>query len=319
MENLNDLGIHVFEKNGKLEWELELLTINLLSALSWKNFHGPIKLFCNTEYKQALSYWGIDTIYDEINTDLLDNKPQDIDYKQYWAFGKLLVIEHLKDSVPFTMIDTDLWINEKLNLNRNLDVIAYHKENFSIDYHNNTYPDFDFLIPDSIKKINLDKSILPTNCALLHINNLNFISEWIDLSKQIAKYNKEIEIPNKNGSSKMCFVEQRLLPMILKKNGLKYETFIDHIYQSHLSEAQDGSEWLPRFENSTNDLLSKFNSIKHVWGLKKFFHYPDIKYAVMGACLEVLDLYPIKGKPYSKVYNYMNMIYPKDLSHSLAS
>jgi hypothetical protein len=319
MENLNDLGIHVFEKGNKLDWELELLTVNLLSALSWKNFHGPIKLYCNTGYKEAITYWGIDSVYDEINTELLDNKPQDIDYKQYWAFGKLLVIEHLKDSGPFTMVDTDLWINEKLNLNKDSDVIVYHKENFSIDYHNNTYPDFDFLIPDDIKQMDLDKSVLPTNCALLHIKDLSFITEWIELAKQIAQYNKDIEVPNKNGSSKMCFVEQRLLPMILKKNRLKHETFIGHIYQSHLSEPQDGSEWLPRFENSTDEMIRKFESIKHVWGLKKFFHYPDLKYMVMASCLDVLDLYPTKGQSYSKIYNYMSMIYPKDVSQSLAS
>lgn len=319
MKNSTDLGIHVFEKNNKLDWEMEILIVNLLSALTWKNFHGPIKMFCNKEYYEILKKYGIDTLYDEINTELLDNKPNDIDYVQYWAFGKLWVIKHLKNESPFTLVDTDLWLLGKLQMNKNSDVQMYHLENYSPQYKNNIYVDYNPLIPAELREMDLDENCLPTNCAILTINNNSFVEEWIDLSEQIAKYNTTIPVPNNNTSSKMCLVEQRLLPMLLKKNGLSWSTYIDHIYQSQLADPQDGSEWFPRLENSTPEMVRKFASIKHVWGLKKYFNIDHIRNLVMRSCLQTLDLYPIKGEPYEEIVNQFRKTYDIESSQVLAS
>jgi hypothetical protein len=289
--NLTDLGIHVFEQNGTLDWELEIVSINLLSLLSWKRFHGPIHLYCNDEYLQTLKKWGVDVFYDKIDTDVLRNKPLDVDYKTFYAFSKIYVLSKLDSSKPVTMIDNDLWILDKLNFDERCDVIMYHKESFSENYHHNVYPDFDDLLPTELISRNFDKSVLPTNTAILHIRNCSFIQEWFNLSESIAIYNQNPQTTHKNSSIKMCFIEQRLLPMLLKEKDLTYSTFIDHIYQTHLSEAQDGSEWFPLLENSSKLEIDKFMQIKHVWGMKKLFHYDQIRNLVMSSCSSCLTEY----------------------------
>lgn len=301
MKIQNKLGIHVFEKHGNLDWELELLSMSLLSALSWKKYCGDIHLYTNKEYLDLITKWGLDNIYDSINTQIIETKSKEIDYDKYWAFSKLLVIESLKDSTPFTVFDLDLWLNEEIDFDNDCDLMMYHEEGFDESYHNNIYIDFNLMIPDSVKSLNLKKEILPTNAAVLHFNNGKIISEWVDLSKQIAIFNNDKQFSHK--SIQMCFVEQRLLPMLLHKNNLKYSTFIDNRYLSHKVTEQDGEEWFPRLEDSTEEQISKFTKIKHVWGLKKLFHNDNLRDSVMEIVLKHLLGYRVFDKPYSKFVN----------------
>jgi hypothetical protein len=296
MKNSNQLGVHVFEKTKEIPFETEVIGINLVSILTWKLFHGPIVLYCNSEYLKVLQKWGLDRLYDSINTELLDTKPQDIDYEKYWAFVKLLVIKDLKERVPFTLFDNDLWVTTNLNFDSDSDLIVYHKEDYQESYHNNIYVDMDLMLPESIKKMNFDKTILPTNAAILHFNNKYFIDEWVDLSKQIVDYNKDLNFKHK--STQMCFVEQRLLPMLLTKRGFKYSTFIDNIYVTHKSDPQDGSEWYPHLNDTKGEMWDKFQSIKHVWGLKKSFTNPHIKSLVMENVINTLRNFNFTNTPY---------------------
>ena len=299
MQNYN-LGIHVFEELD-LDWEEEIICINLLSILSWKRFHGPIQIYCNTKYKQTLQKWGLDSLYDKINTDVIDNKPLDIDYEQNWAFVKFLVLKEVKNLTPFTLVDNDLWIIKRLDMNSQNDVTMYHFEGFSNDYINNIYEDFDYLVPQKVINLNLDKNISPTNTALLSINNGSFIDEWVNLCEEIASYNKNIELRTRNKSIKMCFLEQRLLPMLLTKRGLTYSTYLEHTYLSHKAEPQDGSEWYPLLENSTESQIDKFSSIKHVWGMKKLFRHFEVRKLIITNCLTNLMEYDINDKPYTQL------------------
>lgn len=300
---MNNLGIHIFEQHTQLDWEIELISFNLLSALSWKEFQGPIHLYCNTMFLETLKRWGVDTVYDYINVDILNNKPNNIDYKEFWAFSKILVLDHLKNSKEkFTLVDNDLWLRGPIDTNRNYDVVVYHRENFDLNYHNNVYTDFDDFTPETFRKLDFDKSILPTNCALLTINNCVFIEEWVDLCKSIANFNYNSEIKTNHKSTKMCFIEQRLLPMLLSKKELTLDTYLTTVYQSHLVEPQNGSEWYPRIENLPEKENLKFDNIKHVWGMKRLFHYAEIKKLVVESCLNSLSTYHMGDKPYFKLY-----------------
>lgn len=309
-------GIHVFEQNGPLDWEKEVIAFNLLSILTWKNFQGPIHLYCNDEFLETLKKWKIDHLYDYINTDLIKQKPKDIDYTQYFAFSKLLVISHLKDKAPFTLIDNDLWILSKLDFNLDSDVIMYHKEDFDLNDTNNVYPDFDVLIPDSIKQLNLDKSVNPTNGAIMHFRNTDYVKEWYDLSYEIAKYNQHIKYDFLNKSVRMCFIEQRLLPMLIKKNNLKSKTLIDNVYLSYNAHRQDGSEWSPNLNDSTSDQKTKFAIIKHVWGLKKFLFHPQIYRLVMGNFLETIENFEFKNPPFQELLDLIESDHNQSLADS---
>jgi hypothetical protein len=299
---MNKLGVHVFEQYGDLNWELEIVTFNLISALSWKRFQGPIHLYCNQEFLNTLEKWGVETVYDYINVDVLQNKPNDIDYKQYWAFSKFIVLDHLvnKDQ-SFTLLDNDLWIRAPLEIDDNLDVVMYHEEEFDLNFHKNIYVDFDYMLPDHLKSLNLDKSILPTNGALLYVKNSKNINHWIKTSFEVARFNFGKSEVNEHSSTKMCFIEQRLLPILLSEQKLNYGTFISQKYITQNIDYQDGSEWCPRLENSTNEEQIKFYNIKHVWGMKKVFKYKELWQLVISSTLTQLLEYDLNGKPYEEL------------------
>jgi len=308
---MNNLGIHIYESNAAINWETEMVTINLISALSWKKYQGPIKLYCNTDYYNILKKWGVDSVYDEINTDILDNKSNDIDYGKYWAFGKFLALEDLIENSPFTLLDTDLILFDKLPEIKDANVVMFHNENFSENYEHNHYPDFDFMLPESIKSRNFDKKILPTNCALIKFSTTEFISEWIELAKQIARFNSEnhSEVNDRHNSIRMCFVEQRLLPMLLQQRGITYQTYLETVYQSHLTEKQDGSEWLPLLDEASSSDHYILNNVKHVWGLKRFFGDDVIRSMVISLCLSKITEFELDNKPYKKLVDHMCRIY----------
>jgi hypothetical protein len=309
MKNSINLGIHVYEQNKSLDWEEELIFFNLLSCLSWINFEGPIQLYTNQRYLDTLKRYGVDTLYQTINTKVLENKSNEIDYTQYWAFSKLIVLEHLKEENNFTLVDTDFWFLNKVDIPKNCDVVVYHREEFDNNYHQNPYPDFDFMLPESVREMNFDKTVLPTNTAFLRFNSNSFVDEWINLCKAIANYAIDKSVPNGHKSTKMCFVEQRLLPMLLKKRGLTYKPLINNVYRSHFIEPQDGSEWYPRLENTPQEDLRKFLSIKHVWGLKNFFDREDLRKMVMKVCLSNFNRQDFIGKPYQKLYDSIYLKY----------
>ena len=266
---MSNLGVHVYYLENNLSWEFEKICVSFLSAMSWKKYMGPIHLYCNKNYLEILKKWGVDKIYDKIDTTVLENLPLEIDYKQYWAYSKLFVIQTLKSDAPFTILDCDLWLSDKIRIDTNLDCTMYHYENYDGESANTYYPDFDFLVPDEIIKLNFDKSLLPTNCALLHINNPTFIDDWIDLANRIAIHNKDIKADN--NSIKMILIEQRLLPMYLSKMNYKYGTFINTIYQGQFAFSQDGSNWKPKLSEMTPEELLDTKKIKHLWGYKRFF------------------------------------------------
>jgi hypothetical protein len=205
------LGIHVYEKRGPILWEDELLAVNLLSILSWKRFHGRIHLYTNEEYLETLQKWGIDKLYDKIDTTTLKQIPDRLNQKEYWAFGKIHVAGEIAE--PFVLIDTDLWLNAPLEFDKKSAFMAYHFENFDESFNLNPYIDFDNLIPEKwIGRWN--KEIMPVNTALLWFNHDILKNEWIEISKEIALQTEQISLEDVYGSKKMVLIEQRVLPML---------------------------------------------------------------------------------------------------------
>jgi hypothetical protein len=139
-------GIHIFEKLGPIEWEDELIAIQAISALSWKKFHGRIELYCNEEHLKSLKKWGVDKIYDKIDTSLLSNAPKNINRNEYWTFCKIYVSSNLKP--PFVLVDTDLWITDELNFDTSKSFIAYHEENYDWSKPDSFYINFDNFVPE---------------------------------------------------------------------------------------------------------------------------------------------------------------------------
>jgi hypothetical protein len=281
------LGVHVFEKLNDIEWEEQVLCVALLSALSWKRYHGKIHLYTNEAYLETLKKWKIDTVYDHIDTETL-KEVDTVDKKTYWAFGKIHVASKIKE--PFVLVDNDLWLEGYLDLDKSFDYIGYHYENF-VESDESHYIDFDRFIPQ--KWIGRwDRNLLVTNTALLYIRNQDLIQKWYQTAKEIAELDlvKDVE-----SVKKMIFVEQRLLPMLAHEMRLNYTTFLKPIYQSRPSFEIDGSEWDPHPSEWTDEYRGEFQKIRHIWGLKKLFsEYEDIRQLVFNNIL--MSFIPYESK-----------------------
>jgi hypothetical protein len=296
------LGIHVFEQRGPIEWEEQMLAVNLLSALSWKKHHGKIHLYTNEKYLETLKKWGIDKVYDKIDTTTLSQIPDRLNSEDYWAFGKIHVSGEVSE--PFVLLDTDLWINGPLNLDKSKDFIGYHFENFDEKHPNSPYINFDSLIPEKWLG-RWDKNIMPINTALIWFNNESLKNEWIEVAKEIALQENQPKIEDPLKVRKMVLIEQRLIPMLAYERKLKYSTFIEPIYQSHLIGCMDGSEWDPNVKEWNSEMISKFSKIRHIWGNKKYFNkHIDLKKIIFNTILK--DFEPYKEKEeYKELLSYL--------------
>ena len=84
-------GYHVFYQSKEIDGEFEEINylVQIASILFWKKNEGKMSLYCNSEYLNFIKKWGIDDLYDEINTECLDK----IQYKEYlnkyWSFCKI--------------------------------------------------------------------------------------------------------------------------------------------------------------------------------------------------------------------------------------
>lgn len=293
-------GVHIFEKLGPIEWEDELIAIQAISALSWKKFHGRIELYCNEEHLESLKKWGVDKIYDKINTTLLSTAPKNIDRNEYWTFCKIYVSANLKP--PFVLVDNDLWITDELNFDTSKSFVAYHEENYDWSKPYNFYVNFDNFIPE--KYINyFDLNVKPTNVALLFWNDEELLKSWYDVVYEILNENRNCELSK---LEKMTFLEQWLLPMNAVKNKKDYSTILPQAYNSHINGDVFHPElWSPPVSGWNETHYINFNKIKHVWGLKRYFSDQTILREVFETLLISAKKYILKNSGDVGILNFI--------------
>lgn len=273
-------GIHIFEKLGPINWEDELIAIQALSALTWKKYHGRIELYCNEEHLESLKKWGVDKIYDKIDTEFLKNAPYEVDRNDFWTYCKVFIPSKLEP--PFVLVDTDLWITGPLEFDFSNSFIAYHEESFDKNKSYGFYVNFDDFIPEKYIGY-FDNTTKPTNVALLLINDMSLVEEWNRIIHEIISEKRKTKL---DGSQKTTFLEQWVLPMVAKKMNKKYNTFIPQVYDSTNPNFMDNDLWEPPVSKWDDEEKMKFEKIKHVWGLKKMFSDPFILKEVFGKVLE---------------------------------
>lgn len=261
-------GIHVFEKRGPIEWEDQIVSLQALSALSWRKFHGKIKLYTNPEWLAVLRERNVDVIYDEVH---FLSPDQEVDQEKFWAWSKIKVAA--QQTKPFVMLDTDLWINQPLKIDEETSLVGYHYEWFDETESDATYIDFRNIIPREWLK-RWDSSILPINAALVYFKDLDLVKEWFECAKACATQ-LEVQIEDPHNVRLMCFIEQRLLAMLAAEKGISISTFIPQIYISSRSGIISGQQWWPHPEDWDGDQKAQFGSIRHIWGGKKIWKTHD--------------------------------------------
>ena len=290
------LGVHVWEKYGPVEWEEELLAITLLSILKWKKHHGRIALYTNEEYLDLIKPYGIDQLYDYVDTETLTKVSPYVNKNRYWAFGKIHVASTITE--PFVILDNDLWINRPLELDDNMSYVGYHYENFDSKKEDTPYVDFFNLIPPSMIG-RWNREVLPTNTALLWINNPDLLKEWVECATEIASHPMQIEIDDPKNLRRTVLIEQRLLPMIAAEKNLPYSTFIPQVYQTQNLSIGNGWEWEPHPSYWTEEQTNAFDSIRHIWGGKTLWSVNDrIKRLMFDVALMDFNEVQDEAKPF---------------------
>lgn len=270
-------GYHIYFQQDK---EIDFIDISsqFASILCWKKYFGSIRLYCNTKFLETITKYRLDTLYDEINVTCLDNVPNKKVIKKYWSYPKIYAINEIaKTDNKFCVIDTDLWIKNKISWNEDLDFVGFHFESFDLNNKNNPYLHPSKFI-DNVNEQEWDMNAI--NCSFMYFNNQKLISEWFDYVNNVIDLNKKSYIPKiHKRDSYTLFIEQRAIIYLCKKLNLNYGTLIDNVFHAGLKTLTTLGKpayvdtWVPSLDFS----LEPQKYIVHIWGLKRFYNLIDLR------------------------------------------
>ena len=190
--------------------EFEFLTM-VLSALKWRQKNGEIFLVTDSAGEKFIKEKGAERCWDGIIT-TLDNMPDSISPKTFWAAGKIFALDSFK--APVVSIDNDFIVWENLNLEKfRSRLCVIHKE----ELNPFVYPNKDFL--KAFDK-GYDWAVKPANTAFVYYADEELKENYKNLSLEVMTTLKSDDtlVP-------MVFAEQRLLSMVANKMGVRVDTF----------------------------------------------------------------------------------------------
>lgn len=277
------------------------LLVQLASALTWRQYMGPIHLHCDPAHLARLETYGIDRVYADITTSLLG--PADLPDPRYWAFGKLLTAEFLADvhgNQGFALVDTDLWLTGKPDLFRGQPpkYVGLHWESFQ-----EAYADTPYLHP---RELDADWETIPANwqgpavnCALLYLRDPELVHEWVEQAARIMRADQGSH--PRGFSREIVHVEQRLLPALVRGRGDEFQVILESAYRTELPHGP-AAEGLSRWTTPLEQLPAR-NLIRHVWGGKNCYDDPLKRQQVVSAVLRDLGLMQANLTPFQELVN----------------
>ena len=275
--------IHSYRlKEGKSLNDLELLT-QLLSVLKVKtSSKSKVELYTDTPTLKEYKKFGIEKLYDTINTKVLDSFPSDkINMEEYWASSKLWVMKHQEE--PFCILDVDLVLHNITDevLDR-AQVSFLHTETPTI-----------YAIPTTLNKPKTFKwtdwditsfiNSTPLNCSAVAFTDMDFLKSYTDkyfrfvLNNKggyINKLYKNSEFISNTGPQ--ITIEQWLLSsMIWQKNNNQDGTPVKNMFSSQsLTNAHSFPlGFQHQVHNIPQNILGQEleTQIFHLWGAKYFY------------------------------------------------
>lgn len=275
-------GFHIYYslKENSSEYAYIDYLCQLNSILFWKKNYGHIELYCNPEFLEQIKNWGLDSLYDNINTDIFEKIPFKDKLKVYWSFPKIYAIKEISKNIDnFCVIDTDFWSYFPIDFDKSYGFVGYHREELC-DGDKTTYID----VSNFNTTKDYDWNEKPINCAFLYFNSNELISKWYDECLYVIEKTEKI---NEESSSNTVFIEQRLISCICKSLNISLSTIIDNVY---IPNSESGNEWNPPI-GYTLENLELFQNIKHIWGLKKMYNDDFIRNMILTFCKISLDYF----------------------------
>lgn len=234
------------------------LLVWALSVLKWKEYGNELVMYADKETLADMKKFGLDKLYDEVNTDLFENGDvcQNIDFYFFWAMPKIISLHyetfHLgnnvlvadQDVVPirdfsklYNLADVLVWSNKEMVEDRRL-YPPVHKLSLPKDYE----------LPEWFTG-----DMKPLNTGVIYFRKKNNAIEYCDEVFKYAKCNDNCN--NNNRAITMCNAEQRMLGEWLKHKNLTYMTvqpaneglfnkyaFHTHGYKNIVGN-ENGTEW----------------------------------------------------------------------------
>lgn len=262
-------GVHVWwtkpAMRNKVNYympDYQLITL-MLSALYWKKNYGEIVLYTDKAMVEFLKKTGIYdlNLWDEIDTDVVENIPEVINPNIYWAGAKLFVEKQLEP--PFVMLDTDAYFKDYYEFDFNMDMMYFHLEDMVYPH----YPPPKLFI-DKYPNLKMDIPRFATNVATLFINNKELLTEYTHHAIEfMMQPEHNIEKHYDPFSVRIIFVEQVLLPILLQNRIGKYKSkpIIKDIFLTMFKEEQRFYRNPFGESNLYDEILPK---IEHIWGNK---------------------------------------------------
>lgn len=262
-------GVHVWwtkpAMDDKVDYYMadhQLITL-MLSAIHWKKLYGEIVLYTDEIMVDFLKKTGIYdlNLWNEINTDVIENIPSVVNPSVFWAGAKLFVMKELEP--PFVSLDVDVRYKQYYQFDYGQDVMFFH-------YEDRTYPYYPppILFIEKEPEINYQIPHFSVNSSSLFVNSSEFLKEYTDASINFMLHPEHNEKKMYDHFSvRMIFAEQDILGALLTENAGKYNAkpIIKDIYQyTH----GDISRFYPNERGESNFHSEIAQVIEHTWGDK---------------------------------------------------
>ena len=269
-------ALHIFKstKDG-VENGLVLLT-QMLSVLRFKENHPNInfELYTDSNTLEHYREFGIDKLYDAINTDILDTYPTNRISPHFWASPKLWVMHHMTE--PFCVMDTDLVYHKTIDKFYDYDYVYLHQEspiNYGMPHKFESTNGFEFLDSELIAFSN----VFPVNCAFMVHNNMEFLKKYttryfeLVLDNDVKLIMDSYDARYVHKYAPQIIAEQWLLPMIAdhvrmyEGMYINAKSMIDTIAFPNMFRPFQ----LDAYPDDILDILS--DNIYHLWGAKTYY------------------------------------------------
>jgi len=300
------IGYHIYYQQDNKEINFVEISSQFASALFWKEHFGEIRLYCNKKFLDTISKYRLDTLYDEITVISIDDILNKSKLSKFWSYPKIYSIYEISKKEPkFCVLDTDLWITNKIQIDETKDFIGFHYESFDINNPNNPYLRPDLFI-DSYNEQEWVSN--PMNCAFMYINNTTLAKEWFEYCNNTIKLNKKSYIPKKHRkNSYTLFIEQRVITYLCDKLKLNYDTLINNVFRSGSDSKSTKSPWVPEL----NVLDEPHKYIRHIWGLKLF--YDTLTITLLDTIyLDIYNTFGVLEIQFPEIYRDKLKIYTSD-------
>ena len=270
-DRLRGHGFKIFQnqKNKSYYQPDYQILVTLLSILWWKKLNGPIKLYTD---KIGLEYYkklGIDKLYNEIDTEVLDNY-KNVDPAYFWTSGKIYCLTQEKN--PFVFLDQDFIVKSQINLQEfnKYDLTIPHWE-IPRGYYYFTKHQFQKEITHIPWIENYNYNSLVPNTSFLHVNNISLIKKYYEFHKHLVTTESHHPIPEWF----WLLTDQGILGHVIRKydfnvSSLTSKIFLSDSDHSSIEDRYKGmaEPWYQFIGNNYPDKVAW----KHLWYLKAAFN-----------------------------------------------